>query len=113
VESLEIITQLENLLVEERAAIARLDGATVDVLAREKKALAEALERRSRAERSRHAVPMGRLVRNLKANGVLLAQAFAILSEFLVGPGASLRIGPSSTFPSRASRPPRHISVRG
>ena len=112
-ESLEIITRLETLLLEERAAIARLDGAKVDAFAREKQALAAALEQRPSAERSRHEAGLKQLVRNLKANGVLLAQARAILSDFLLGPGASWRLGSSSVRQSVASRAPRRVSVRG
>jgi hypothetical protein len=113
VDASEVIQRMEQLLVEERAAIARLDGATVAALAEQKLGLAHELQAAPAPDRARVAVPLKRLVKNLKNNGVLLAQAGAILAEVLMGPGATIR-----RLSSVTGRPPstiraRHLSIRG
>lgn len=109
----DIISQLEALLTEERAAIARLDGARVEVLATQKMDLAQALERTLPESRGACAGPLKTLVRNLKANGVLLAQARGILSDFLLGPGVSLQKREGAALRGAVVSAARHLSVRG
>lgn len=108
---LELISEMERLLAEERDAIVRLDGARVATLAEQKLRLARALEATSAPERVAAAGRMRKLVRGLKTNGALLAQARGILAEFLRGVPATLRGG---TGPSGRSIAPsaRHLSVR-
>jgi hypothetical protein len=110
----DIISRMEKLLEEERAAVARLDGVEVTALASEKLALAQALEARSRAERESVAPRLKALVRGLQNNGVLLSHARGILSDLLRGCGATLRNDPrATTLRPLAASAARHLSVRG
>jgi hypothetical protein len=115
-EAAEIVTRMNALLEQERAAVARLDGAKVLALAGEKLALANALETRPRDERARHASAIKKLVQGLKNNGVLLSHARGILTDLLRGQGVTLRGTTGST--ATTLRPlsgaaARHLSVRG
>ena len=112
-DALAIITRLEAILTEERAAIARLDGTRVTALADEKKRLAVALEGRPTDERSQVAVQLKRLVRDLRINGVLITQARAILIEAIFGPSVTIPQLARANGRWTASRPPRHLSIRG
>jgi hypothetical protein len=97
---------MEELLVEEREAIARLDGKRVEQIARAKLALAKDLEASSLDERRRVSGKLERVVQNLRTNGVLLSHARGILRELLAG-------SPLVPHPSQSSRPAARLSIRG
>jgi hypothetical protein len=101
---------MTELLAEERAAIGRLDGSRVNELATEKLALAQALEQRPASERLTRATDMKKLARDLRTNGVLLAQARAILGQLLFGRSARAVGGAGRFVP--ATRTPQRLSVR-
>jgi hypothetical protein len=115
VNALAIITRLEELLQEERAAIARLQGPRVEALAEEKKRLAAALEATPREERQLHADRLRKLVADLRVNGVLIAQARSILREFIFGPADRQPVAGWGWGRGRrdVAQPPRRLSVRG
>src|ERR1700678_1156965 len=97
---------MEELLVEERAAIAQLDGKRVEQIARAKLALAKDLEASTPDERRGVSVKLERVVRNLRTNGVLLSHARGILRELLAGRS-------SLPHPRQSPRPAARLSVRG
>jgi hypothetical protein len=97
---------MEELLVEEREAIVRLDGARVGQLAQAKLALAKELEASTLEERRPVSGRLQRMVRNLRTNGVLLSHARGILHELLAGP-------PALTHPRQLSRPTGRLSIQG
>lgn len=108
----EIIPRMEALLDEERAAIARLDGTRVATIAAEKLALARELEQASPRPGDTAFRAMKRLVQGLRMNGVLLAQAHAILVDVLLGPGVTMSTPGASAAHGRM-RGPRRLSIRG
>ena len=112
-EALEIIDRLEALLVDERRAVARLDGHAVQAFADEKLALAQALDACGRASSDLIRPRMSRLVRGLKENGVLLSHARSILSDVLLGVGVTMPRGPSEAPRSRERASARRVSIRG
>jgi hypothetical protein len=97
---------MEELLVEERDAIARLDGKRVEQIAGAKLALAKHLEASSLEERRRVSGKLARVVQNLRTNGVLLSHARGILRDLLTGQ-------PSLPLPSQPSRAAARLSIRG
>jgi len=106
----EALTELEQLLRDEREAIRRLDGATVLSYAERKEALMRALERdvlsAEGASRLRALTPA------LRHNSVLLAHARDVLRDALVAVRAEA--APAVKASSRpAGAPPRILSVRG
>ncbi|MGO8999400.1 MAG: hypothetical protein ACLQVI_39245 [Polyangiaceae bacterium] len=107
----EIITQMEDLLAEERDAIVRLDGPRVATLAERKLALAQALQAAPPSARAAVSGRMKALVRTLRTNSVLLAQARGILADVLMGPRTTMR-GAASASPRLASNAARHLSIR-
>jgi hypothetical protein len=107
-QTLELIEAMNVLLLEERAAIVRLDGRRVEELAKRKLETAIALEQRPRDERNGRAVQLRALARLLRQNQVLLGQARAIVNDVLVGP-RRLEAHRRGAPPTAA---PRHFSIR-
>jgi hypothetical protein len=97
---------MEELLLEEREAIAQLDGTRVEQIARAKLALARDLEASTPDERRGVAGKLEHVVRNLRTNGVLLSHARGILRELVAGPSTLAR-------PNQSSRPAARLSIRG
>lgn len=77
----EAIEALFRVLEEERLALRRVDGATVESTARKKEALANDLAKRSPDELADHADAIRQLRSELRRNGVLLAQARSCLQH--------------------------------
>jgi hypothetical protein len=114
--SVDALTELEQLLREEREAVRKLDGARILEFAQRKEALVDGLRKRSGgvlspedAARLRSLTPM------LRHNSVLLAHARDILRDALKA--ARLEMGPGPKEPTRGAAPPtatpRLLSVRG
>jgi hypothetical protein len=105
----EALTELEQLLRDEREAIRRLDGATVLSYAGRKEALMVALRRdvlsAEGASRLRALAPA------LRHNSVLLAHARDVLRDALVAVQAET--APTMTASRPAGTPPRILSVQG
>jgi hypothetical protein len=106
----EALTELEQLLRDEREAIRRLDGATVLSYAERKEALMAALRRDALSAEG--ASRLRALAPALRHNSVLLAHARDVLRDALVAVQAES--APAVKAPSRpAGAPPRMLSVRG
>jgi len=111
----DVLGRLGELLSEERAAIAALDGARVEAIAYEKLALVGQLEALSAAERSAIAPQLRALVAELRRNGVLLVHAKGILTEVLRLRGFTPPVPVTPFFRGhmQASPSPARVSVRG
>jgi hypothetical protein len=106
------ITELEELLRDEREAIRQLDSARVLSFAERKEALVGALKQGGGALSEDNAARLRALAPALRHNSVLLAHARDVLRDALAAVRAEL--GP--VLPTRARPPmqvPRMISVRG
>lgn len=78
---MQTIDELSEVLVQEREAIRKLDGATVVLLAERKNACAEALRAMPVADLTPYGHALAVLRADLRRNGVLLAHARACLRE--------------------------------
>jgi hypothetical protein len=107
------ITELEQLLRDEREAIRRLDGERVLSYAQRKEALASLVSQRSGGRpREEDATRLRALVPALRHNSILLAHARNVLRDALVA--AKAQLGPGLTAQARpAAAVPRILSVRG
>jgi hypothetical protein len=110
--SSDAITELEQLLRDEREAIRQLDSARVLSYAERKEALVEALKQGDGTLSEEGATRLRALAPALRHNSILLAHARDVLRDALV----SVRAEAAPVLPSRP-RPtgavPRMISVRG
>jgi hypothetical protein len=110
--SSDAITELEQLLRDEREAIRQLDSARVLSYAERKEALVEGLKRDGGLNSAENAARFRALAPALRHNSILLAHARDVLRDALV----SVRAEVAQVLPSRP-RPvgavPRMISVRG
>ncbi len=106
------LTELEQLLREEREAIRRLDGASVLAFAERKEALVRSLQKDGAAISKEDAIRLRALTPMLRHNSVLLAHARDILRDSLVALRVQMRpVVKDQTRPMAA--PPRILSVRG
>jgi hypothetical protein len=106
------IGELEQLLVDERDAIRKLDGARVQSYAERKEALVGALQRPRGALSPESLTQLRALVPALRHNSVLLAHARDILRDALRVARADLGVA-SPTLARPLAAPPRILSVRG
>jgi hypothetical protein len=111
--SKDAVTELEQLLRDEREAIRRLDAAGVLSYAERKEALVGTLQQQGGGMLSEEtAVRLRALAPALRHNSVLLAHARDVLRDALAAARAEL----GSTMPAQArpvGGPPRILSVRG
>jgi hypothetical protein len=111
--SSDAITELEELLREEREAIRQLDSARVLAYAERKQALVESLKEGGGLLSEENATRLRAIAPALRHNSVLLAHARDVLRDALVAVRAD--VGP--VLPNRprpaAGAVPRMISVRG
>jgi hypothetical protein len=110
--SSDAITELEQLLREEREAIRQLDSARVVSYAERKEALVGDLKQGGAALSADNAARLRALAPALRHNSVLLAHARDVLRDALVAVRAEL----SPALPTQPRSPapiPRIISVRG
>ena len=107
------LTELEQLLREEREAIRRLDGAAVLVFAERKEAIMRGLQKNGAASLSPDdAARLRSLTPMLRHNSVLLAHARDVLRDALVAVRA--QVAPVVKEQGHTAGPaPRMISVRG
>lgn len=107
------ISELEQLLREEREAIRRLDGASVLTYAERKEAIVKVLQNGDQKLSKESAARLRALVPALRHNSVLLAHARDVLRDALV----ATRTGFAPASPTTPTRPaeaaPRILSVRG
>src|SRR5258708_11006521 len=107
------ITELEQLLRDEREAIRRLDGARVLSYAERKEALLGALREGGAPLSEENAAGLQDVVPALRHNSVLLAHARDILRDAIVATRAELGAPAVSKAQAAPGAAPRIISVRG
>ena len=106
------LTELEQLLREEREAIRRLDGVSVLSFAGRKEALVLALKKDGGVLCAEDAARLRALAPALRHNSVLLAHARDVLRDALVAVHAHAAPAVRGQAQS-ATAPPRILSVRG
>jgi hypothetical protein len=110
--STDALTELEQLLRDEREAIRRLDGASVLSYAERKEALVRGLQKDGRVLSREDGARLRALAPALRHNSVLLAHARDVLRDALVAVRADLAPAMKGQAQT-ASAPPRILSVRG
>jgi hypothetical protein len=113
------ITELDQLLRDERQAIRRLDGASVLSYAERKEALVASLRNGGAGLSPENATRLRALAPALRHNSVLLAHARDVLRDAIAATRAEVGAPMTAPTPADAGTPgqsraaPRIISVRG
>lgn len=107
-----LLSRLEGLLVEERAAIRRLDGTTVERLAFEKELLVERLVGSHAVRDEAWAARVRAAIVDIRRNGVLLANARDCLRDALCAVNVTVQ-RPSSPAAPPEARTGARLSVTG